>query len=236
MSSYVSRQHIKFFEIEIIDIILFISEYSAVLGIVVFLIWIRKLNSLAGIVFLILLASFFADLLNTFYLNYVELNTYRISNVWYIVNYFLVIWLGFRMLSNHKRIISFLLITFVIGGLVSFYFYPLNESNTFIRVFSSITLIIIPLFFYLDLLKKPSGSLYKLPMFWISTSLFIYGCITLLKNLFTQLLVFDLEITANAFYGVAIVNLLANICKNLLLFYSLVLIRPNHDKRGLSIT
>ncbi|WP_420317234.1 hypothetical protein [Ekhidna sp.] len=187
------------------------------------------MDRIAMIIFFILLASFLSDLISKIYITQFEENSYRISNIWYVISYFLSIWLAYQLVPQFKKWVVALLIFFIVGGVISFFFYSLNESNTFIRVYSSLTLIIIPLMIYMGLLRLPSGPLFRNPVFWIATAFFIYGCITLLKNLFTQLLVFDLKVSYEAFYAVAVVNIIANITKNVLLLYSLLLIKKEHS-------
>ncbi|MEQ8907090.1 MAG: hypothetical protein RIC88_17390 [Ekhidna sp.] len=99
-----------------------------------------------------------------------------------------------------------------------------SESNTFVSTFSNVTLVYLSLIAYYELLKKPSVNLSKHPIFWIVTSLFIYNSVLLLISIFDNYLVFGLNIKAESYAAVSIINLSANIAKNFILFYALVLI------------
>jgi len=104
------------------------------------------------------------------------------------------------------------------------FIFDFSESNIFIRTFANASFIFLSLLVFLHLLKNPSGSLRKYPVFWIATAYFIYNSILMLHGLFNNYLIFDLKISSEAYRIVAIINLFANITKNFILFYALVLI------------
>lgn len=174
-------------------------------------------------------ASFLADNGNYFYIEWISPNGYIIGNIWYILNYFICSWLFLKLLPSSSKLIWFFLVAFVIGTSMSFFYYSLEDSNSFIKVYSSSIFTFLSLRLYFSLLKNPSGRLRSNTVFWIANALFIFSTVTLLRNLFLQYLVFDLEISKGAFALIMAINLFANISKNLILFYSLTLINRSPD-------
>ena len=201
------------------------NNISGIAGIAYFLLFPRKLNSNYGLIFLIILISFLADNANHFFIRMVYSNGYIIGNVWYLINFFVASWLFYKLLPNEKKLILALNIVFYLGALISFgFYYSFEDSNSFIKVSTSLVFTFLSLRLYFGLLKRPSGSLRSNAIFWTANAFFIFSSVTLLKNLFLQYLVFDLEITKNALSVILVINLLANISKNFILFYALVLI------------
>ncbi len=207
------------------------NRLSGIVGIIYFIFFPKRLNSNSGIIFLVILVSFLADNCNYFFIRLVYPNGYIISNIWYLLNYLIVSWLFYRLLPNDKKLISILALIFYIGASVSFiYHYSFEDSNSFIKVQTSLVFAFLSLRLYFNLLKKPSGSLRNNSVFWIANAFFIYSTVTLLRNLFLQYLVFDLEISKEASSLIMVINLFANISKNLILFYVLVLIDKGYPK------
>ena len=203
-----------------------ISKYSGVPGVILYLLLMSRYKGIARLLFLVLLTSLLADIAVHFYIRNVQSNSYVISNIWYLLNYLLVTFLFYKLIPSRTRLVSILLIVFCIGSIVSFiFFYSFFDSNTFIKTFSSISFIVLSLTGYIAMLEKPSGRLSKSPVFWILNAIFIYSCITLLKNLFAQYLIFDLQVSRDLFIAIGYINIIANILKNLIFFYALILIR-----------
>lgn len=206
-----------------------LSSFSGLAGILLFLFFPKKLSSIAGILFLSIAASFLADSGNYFFIRLVSPNGYIIGNIWYILNYLICTWLFIKLLPDHKRVILILTFVFGIGTIISFFYYSLGDSNSFIKVYSSSIFTFLSLRLYFSLLKNPSSRLRSNTVFWIANAFFIFSTVTLLRNLFLQYLVFDLEISKAGFSLIMIINLLANIAKNFILFYALLLIEKFPD-------
>lgn len=222
---------------EFIETLIEFNRYSALPGIVFSVFFLKDWKNSAGIVFYILLASFAADLISFLYAKYVFANSYPIANLWYILNYFLVIWLFYKLLPSKKgKLIYILGGLFVVLGFISFSFYSLFDSNTIIRLASNVAFVILSLLTFYELLKKPAVKLKKAPVFWIVTAIFIHSCLTLLRNIFLQYLVFDMEASKEIVTWIWLINLIANISKNFILFYALVLIDKGYPDSTKPIT
>ena len=158
------------------------SQFSGLLGIVYFFFFVRRWHSLEGIVFYVLFVSFFVDVSNYFFARHIYSNSYIISNIWHLLNYFLVSWIFYKLIPDRRTIILVLLSIFRLGAILSFVFYfSFLDSNTFIRVFSSIVFISLSILSYFDLLKQPNTALIQPSFFWIVTAIFIYSSPTLLN-------------------------------------------------------
>lgn len=201
-----------------------LSRFSGFAGVCYFIFFRKNLNSVYGLVFLVIFASFFADNLNYFFIKFVYPNGYIIGNIWYIVNFALISWLFLLLLNLRKTILIASFGFFIITAVSFIYFYSFTDSNSIIKVTSSLWFSYLSLVALFGLLKNPTGQLRNNPVFWIATGIFIYSSVTLLRNLFLQYLVFELNIELQAFYALATINLLSNSIKNLILFYSLILI------------
>lgn len=148
-----------------------------------------------------------------------------IGNSWVILNYFLMVWVFYKILKNSYKFCLALAIVFTLGSMATFGFiYDYKEANFFTSVFSTISFIALSLVTYFQLLQKPSERLLLQPVFWIATSFFIYYSLLLLRNVFDSYLIFELNISSEAYTAINIINLFANISKNFILFYALVLI------------
>ncbi len=202
-----------------------LNGFSALAGCLFFLYTKQSLKSVSGIVFLILLLSFAADNINYFFMRFVNPNSFIIGNCWIIGNFFLMLWLFSQILSSSaKRIIQILLTVFSVGTIISLFYFKINEANTFISLFCDLSYIFLALLTYLQLLKNPSQKLVTQPIFWIATSFFVHSSLILLQSVFDNYLIFDQNITQEGYIIIYIINLSANITKNFILFYALVLI------------
>ncbi|WP_370088373.1 hypothetical protein [Ekhidna sp.] len=202
-----------------------LSRISAIAGILYYLFTKLKVNQVASGLFLILFASFLADTLNYFFIRLVYPNSFIIGNCWLIINFFLVLWTFKKVINIPKTLLTGLVAGFVLGASISFiFFYSFTESNTFVFLWSNISFIILSLYLHFQLLKRPGEKLKYHPVFWIATSFFVYYSMLFLQNIFNNYLVFDLQISSEAYTIVWIINLIANVGKNFILFYALVLI------------
>ncbi|MEM7298365.1 MAG: hypothetical protein AAF391_08885 [Bacteroidota bacterium] len=201
-----------------------VNRFSAVAGILYFLFFIRKWKSVEAIIFYVLFISFAFDFGIYIYIKYYYPNSYYGSNWWIILNYGLMSWLFLKVLPEKKRLIQLGLIGFYVSAIITFtFFYSFAESNTITRTFSSIVMILFSLLGFSKLLKMPDGNLFKVPVFYLLSAFLFYYGLTFFKGLFLQYLVFELQVNANEFFPVAILNLFANTSKNFILFYVLVL-------------
>lgn len=201
------------------------NQYSGVAGILYFIFFFKSQKSLSRIVFLILALSFLADVFTIFFIKYIYPNSFIITNSWYILNFCVVCSLFYSVLPVRRKLIISILAFFLVGSLITFLStYSYLESNTFVRVSSNVFIIFLSLLSYFELINHPTGRLKNNPLFWLTTALFAHSCLVLLRNLFLQYLVFDLSISKELFDSISIINLLANITKNFILFYALVLL------------
>lgn len=191
-----------------------------------FLLFVKKgRSSISGILFFILLASFLGDSISYIYADFLLSNNYIVINLWHIANFYLLAWLFSQILPEKRKLVLASIATFTILVVSSFSLgYSFWESNTFVWVTSNVIFILFPLFGFMELLKHPSGSLLKLPIFWILTTVLLYSSVTLLVNLFFQYLVFDLNISKEGFSTIMLILLISNTIKNFVFFYALVLI------------
>ncbi len=213
-----------------IDILKIINRFSGVPGIIFFILFLWNARGNTRIVFYILLASFIADLSNFFFIRFVYPNSYIISNVWFLTNYFLVSWIFYKMLSYHearKRAIYILGGIFLVGSILSFlFFYSFLESNTFIRTFSSLAFTLFSISVFFEILKEsPTNKLSNYPVFWVVVAIFLFSSTTLLKNLFQNYLVFELKTSKELFVYLSAFTRVFNITKNLMFFYSFILVK-----------
>ena len=185
----------------------------------------RSWKSISGIVFYMMLVSLLADNFNYFFIRFIYPNSFIIGNSWYIINYIIVVILFTIVLNKKKKLFLSFLSFFVVGTIISFgFFFLFTESNVFIRLFSNVSFIFFSLMIYFELLKNPNQKISRLPLFWIATALFVQNSLLLLQSIFNNYLIFDQKITTEAMRVIHIINLVANISKNFILFYALVLI------------
>lgn len=209
----------------LVNWILDLNRFSALSGCLFFLYSRQSLKTVSGIVFFLLALSLTADNLNYFFIRLVQPNSFIIGNIWIIANYFLMILLFRKILAHQNfKILVLLPIIFIIGTSISFFYFKLSEANTFLSLYADISYILLALLTYLQLLKYPSIKLVTHPIFWIVTSFFVHSSLILLQGIFENYLIFDQEISKDAYVFIYGINLIANISKNLILFYALVLI------------
>ncbi|WP_424962652.1 hypothetical protein [Ekhidna sp.] len=202
-----------------------LGRYTGIPGIVYFAFFPKKLNHVSGIVFLILLVSFLSDFLGYGYAKYIYANNHGFINTWHLFNCLLAGWFYLRILPEKKKFLIAVLISFVVISVLSFLVsYSFFEVNTIVSTSGGMIIIIFSVISYLQLLKNPSIKLSSLPVFWIITSLFAFSSVMLLIFLFQNYLIFDLQITQEGFASITTLINVANITKNFILFYALVLI------------
>jgi len=203
---------------------------SGLPGIIFFCLYMRTMKNISGIIFFIILVSFLGDSLGYFYAKYIYPNNYPVINIWHITDLILVS-LYFLFLKHIRRnLILSLSILFMTTATISFNFFSILESNTFVWVFSNIIIIVYCILSYLGLLQNSHYDIYKLPVFWVITGLLIFNSVTLLSFLFLQYLVFELQIALNDHGVIYLIIQLSNILKNILLFYALLLIYKGHPE------
>ncbi|MEP1034072.1 hypothetical protein [Ekhidna sp.] len=143
-----------------------------------------------------------------------------------------MIWLFSQILDHRSsRIIQVLTSCFIVGTVISFFYFQITEANTFLSLSSDLSYILLSLIVYLQLLKYPSQKLTTHPVFWIATSFFVHSSLILLQSVFDNYLIFDQKISSNAYQIIYGINLLANISKNFILFYSLMLISKGYPAK-----
>lgn len=216
--------------LEIFQFLKEVNRYSSVPGILFFLVFLTRVNLNTRIVFYIISVSFLADFLNYFFIRYIYPNAYIITNSWYLVNYVLVSWLFLKLIPTRKNLVVALLIFFGICSTLSFtFFFTFMEPNTFIRSFTSLSFTFLALLSFFEILKEsPSDRLSQYPVFWIVTAVFLFSSITLIKNLFDQYLVIDMNVSRELHSYVHFFTVLANIVKNLCFLYAFMLVKRGY--------
>lgn len=204
----------------------YVNTYSGLPGIIFFIVFRKQMGNISRFAFYTLLASFLADFSVQLFIRYVYPNSFIISNLWYLVNYSLLSWLYFLIIPNRKKLIGLLALIFFIGSIISFlFFFSFLESNTFIRVYTSVAFTLLAILAFLEILKhEPTKSLISYPLFWINTAIFLFSSITLFKGLFLNYIVFITKTEWEAYASVAFIGVIFNIIKNLLFFYSFILV------------
>lgn len=206
-----------------------LNRFSGFAGIAYFIFSRKQIHTVYGVIFLVIAASTIADCSNYFFIRLIYPNSYIIGNIWFLLNFGISIWLFWKILMDRKVLLISLASIFYLGSLISFITtYSFTDSNSFIKVFTSISFTVLSLSLYFDLLKNPTGPLRRNPIFWVGTAFFLFSSVSLLRNLFLHYLVFDLNINTDSFYYVSVIYLLVNIAKNYILFYALILIDKGH--------
>ncbi|WP_425389658.1 hypothetical protein [Ekhidna sp.] len=202
-----------------------LSMFSGISGILFFIYGRKHRTNVSTVLVIILVLSFLADTSNYFFVRLILQNSYIIGNIWLIANYFAMLWLFSEVLDIRKSLYLILGSVFATGGIISFgLWYTFLEFNTFTLVWSNITFIFLSLIAYFQLLRKPNIVLAKQPVFWISTSFFVYYCLIFLQSIFNNYLIFDLVISDSGYTAINMINHIANISKNFVLFYALILL------------
>ncbi len=213
-----------------------VSRYSGVPGILYFLLFSKKKDKCIKIVFYILLASFLADFFNYFFIRLVYKNGFIISNSWVIINFILVTWYFYELIPKRRTLILLFLGVFIVALFVSFgFFYSFLQPNTVIRVLGSITFSTLSLLCLWEILKEsPTDQLFKYPVFWIVTAIFLYSSITIFRNLFQNYFLHGLGGVGPIGRWVWFFNLVFNPVKNFIFLYAFYLVNkgyPNYIYR-----
>lgn len=200
------------------------NRYTSLPALLYFLFFSREWKKPAGIVFYIALFSFLSDFFSFIYAKYVFPNTYGIINTWHFVNLWAVgiYFLGF-LPKKRTLILVFLSSLSVCFFVTHVFFYDFLEPNSVFWLLASSTIILFVLLGFFELLKTPTQSLSANPSFWVLTGLFVFTTSTLFMFLFQNYLVFELEVSRSLFAPLLMIVSIANIAKNFLLFYALVL-------------
>ena len=205
----------------IIDFLNIVSGVPAI----IFFFFIKKKGRIARILFLTVLISFLSDLASTLYAAFIFPNNYPIVNSWHMMNFFVLFTLFKSLIPNYRRFFLVAIISFLIVSLCSFLFiYSFWESNPFVWVTSNLFIISFSIIGFLELLKKPSVSLIKIPSFWIYSVFFCFSTVTFLIWLFFQYFVFELQLTMNELNTIVRIIQIANIIKNLVVIFILMII------------
>ncbi|GAB4250207.1 MAG: hypothetical protein Tsb0034_29470 [Ekhidna sp.] len=202
-----------------------LNRFSGLAVILYFVFFPKRLMTIYGLLFLTIAFSFLADNIIWFFIRFVYPNSFIIGNSWLLLNFGIVSWLFGKLLPERRLVIIVSGVLFFVGATVSFgWFFSFLEFNTFIGVYSCINFTILSVFLYLRILNDKKTQLKTMPEFWIANAFFFYSSLTLFRSLFTQFAVFDLEISKELHSAISIINLTANIAKNFILFYALILI------------
>lgn len=203
--------------------LLILSSFSTIPGLLYYS-FSRNKDQVYVVIAFILGLSFLADNANYFFIRLIYPNSFIINNIWVILNYSLMVWLFGLFLDTSRKTTIYLLVTFFLGTILSFFYYSFLEPNTAIYLLSNLCFIALSLFTYFKLLQNPEQQLVNHPIFWTVTAFFIYYSLWLLQVVFNNYLIFDQMISSQAYDVIHIINLFANICKNFILFYVMVLI------------
>lgn len=210
-----------------------LNRFSGVPGVLYFLLFMRNWRALSGIIFTLVFISFFADNANYFFIRFVYPNSYIIGGTWHLMHFFIAMVLFYQVLIDHRKLI--ILFSGIYSALVLcsllFLDYTFLDANPFISVPNNLIFVILCLITYRAMLLVPEnkGKLRNSPLYWFVTAHFIYCTLTIFYYLFRQYLIFDLKIDAFDFNYISVINQAANITKNFITLYVLVLIDKGHQ-------
>lgn len=215
---------------EIAEVVFQINKYTGLPGILFFLGFLRTKKSNTRIVFYVLLASFLGDVAADLYIKYIFQNSHLVGQIWVITNYLLLSWLFLNLLPDRRKTIIVLLLFFTIGTVVtSIFFYSFFESNTFLVTYPSVAFTYLSIVTFIEILKEePTKKLVEYPLFWIVTAIFLFNSVTLLKNLFMNYLIFDLQVSQDQYLYVWLFGVSFNMLKNLMFFYAFILVKKGN--------
>lgn len=222
------------------DFVNFLGEVNTCTGlpgIILFVLFYRKMDKTSSIVYLILLTSFLADSLNHIIIwvyKYHQVNSsfnsYIFSNTWILIDFYLVSWWTMSLIPRRKKLILFIVNFYTVVALVSFCFsYSFFESNTYTRSLWSISLVTFSLLLFIEILRSSTTKkLMNQPVFWVNTGIFLFASTSLFNYLSEQYLVFEMQITWVDYAPIQFFTVFFNIVKNLLVFYSFILVIKGH--------
>lgn len=135
-------------------------------------------------------------------------------------------WLYVRLIPQYKKLILSLVVLFGISSILSFaYYYTFWEANTFVNTYSNVSFVLLSVLTLFSLLKiKSDTDLKSMPVFYLLIAFLAYYTLVFFKGIFVNYLVFQLKVTWEQYWPVSAINLIANISKNFLLFYVIVLL------------
>lgn len=202
------------------------NRYSGLAGVAYFLFFIKNWKSFSALIFYILLVSLLFDLGIYTYIKYIYPNSYYGSNWWILVNYFFMSWLFIQIIPQFRNLIIASSLIFILGSIISFgFYYSFWEANTFTSSFSSLSFILFSIMSFLYLMNlKSETSLKQMPIFYLLIAFLSYYALVFFKSIFMNYLVFQLKVTWEQYWPVSAINLIANVSKNFILFYVIVLI------------
>jgi len=215
---------------EIAELVFQVNKYTGLPGILFYIGFLSSRKGNIRIAFFILLASFLGDLASDLYVKYVYENSNLVGQIWVITDYFLVSWLFIKLIPHRKKTILGLMGLFVIGtSVTSLLFYSFFEPNTFLATYPSVAFTYLSILTFLEILKEePTNKLINFPLFWIITAIFLFNSVTLLKNLFMNYLIFDLQVSQDLYLYVWLFGVGFNMIKNLMFFYAFILVKAGN--------
>ena len=213
-------------------VLLEISRYSACLGVFYYLFFLKKRERAPCVIFSVLVISFLFDFANYFFIRHVYPNSFLLGNTWRMLNHGLMSWFYLLILPGHKNLIKIsAALYYVLSAILFLTYYSIWESNSISDTYSHVFLLMFNILAYLELLKETMGKLSKKPSFHFLTAFFIYYSSVLIKNVFDNYLIFDLNITWEEYWPIGYLNVAANSVKNFLLFYGLLLVYSKETGR-----
>ncbi|MBV6644246.1 MAG: hypothetical protein KI790_02290 [Cyclobacteriaceae bacterium] len=210
--------------IQVKEVLIEISRHSGIVGILFFLVK-KPQNREAGLVLGVLTVSFICAVSSRLFVELIYPNSFVIANFWCLVDFFISYLLFRTLLKEHKPMANGIFYSFLIVYLLSFsLLYSFTEFNIIVGFWSSLAIVLFSLMSYYCMLQKnPVNNLWKYPVFWITTSMFLYASGTLLFNILLPYLILEMKITSEVFQYMTPISFIFDMIKNLLLSYSIFL-------------
>lgn len=162
-----------------IDLYIYISQASILIPLFYGIKYYKKLSkSFKWFVWFFVFACIIEvfSTLSAFWFN----NNLPLSHLYVVVEFFTFIYLFKTNINFSKKVYFGLLFLFLVPSILdAFYFHSIFQFNSLARTLESIILVCISLYFYyINIHQKVTESLFKNPMFWLSTSVLIYFSIS----------------------------------------------------------
>lgn len=200
--------------------LLMVNMLSGLPAIAYYLFFMKNKDRISRIIFFIVLVSFLSNFSTYFFIKYVIKNSYVISNVFVIIDFYLCAYLFSLILPKLKKIILGLVAFFTICGLVSLFFFSFLHPNPVTSTIRSLSIIFLSVSTFYNMLKTNSTNrLVFTPIFWVVCGIFFYNASSLLDNLFSDYLVFTLNIQSEPLMYMHIYSIVCDLLKNLFFFF-----------------
>lgn len=206
--------------------LLMVNMLAGLPAIAYYLFFMKNKDKTVNVVFLIVLASFISDFSNYFFIKHVMKNSYIISNIFIIIDFYLYCYLFTLILPKLKKIILGFAVFFTVSGLASLFFYNFLHPNPVTGTTRSLVIIFLSVLTFYNMLKTNSTNrLVFSPVFWVVCGIFFFNASSLLDSLFSDYLVFTLKIKSDPLMYLSIFPTICSLLKNaFFILYAFILV------------